>query len=208
MKETFARLLSLTDGENTIPSPGLYFSHPPTLETPRLILRRLRMKDAKDIFRYASDERVARYVLWEPHRSLSDTRAYIRYVRQLYRNALPSSWAIELKESGAVIGTIGFMWYSSENRSAEVGYSLSAEYWNRGLMTEALSRLIASAFDDLGINRLEAQYDIRNPASGRVMEKCGMREEGILRSRIFSKNEYVDVALCSVLASDRNGNQR
>ena len=183
-------------------SPEAYFHNPPTLETPRLLLRKMRMRDAQDVFRWSSDEQVARYVFWTPHHSLSETRSYIRALRRLYRNALPASWAIEWKQTHQVIGTIGFMSWVPEWKSAEVGYSLSREFWNRGIMSEALARVIRSGFDDLKLNRIEAQFDLRNAASGRVMEKCGMRREGVLRQRIYNKGEFVDVAVYAVLASD------
>lgn len=183
--------------------PGDWFSSLPILETDHLILRKLRLRDAADIYSWSSDPKVARYVLWDAHRSISDSREYIRYVRRLYRSGLPSSWGIELKETGHIIGTIGLMWYSDINSSAEVGYSLSAEYWNHGYMTEALLKVLDFCFDDLKLNRIEAQFDIRNSASGRVMEKCGLRQEGILRARIRNKNEFIDVALFAILAEDR-----
>ncbi len=179
-----------------------YFSRLPLLETPRLILRPFRMRDAGDVFAYASDEEVARFVLWDPHRNVSDTRSSIRGIRKLYRHGLPSSWAIELTAEKKVIGSIGFMWVSPENHSAEIGYSLSRHYWNRGIMTEALSRVLRSAFEDLPLHRIEAQHDVRNPASGRVMEKCGMNKEGLLRDRIRNKKEYVTVALWSIMNPD------
>lgn len=182
--------------------PAAYFASLPVLETGRLVLRPLRRQDARDIFAYAADPEVARYVLWEPHRSLADTRAWIGYVRNQYRRGLPASWAVTLRDSGRVIGTIGFMWYSETNAAAEIGYSFSRSEWNRGFATEALRAVIRSAFAALPLNRLEAQHDLRNPASGRVMEKCGMRKEGVLRQRIRNKGEFVDVALFSVLRSD------
>lgn len=196
----WARHLSGSGGEYLAPS--VYFSSLPVLRTERLILRPLRMADARDIFAYASDPQVARFVLWEPHQSLSDTRGYIRYVRGLYFRGLPSSWAVTLRESGRVIGTVGFMFYSEANNSAEIGYSFARGEWNKGYATEALQAVISSVFSSLPLNRLEAQHDIRNPASGRVMEKCGMRREGILRQRILNKGEYADVALYSLLRSD------
>jgi ribosomal-protein-alanine N-acetyltransferase len=160
------------------------------------------MKDAADIYAYASDEKVARYVLWEPHRSVSETRSCLRGLIRRARAGYPSSWVITLRESGRVIGTIGFIWYSAENSSAEIGYSLSADHWNRGYATQALQAVSAETFRSLPLNRLEAQHDVRNPASGRVMQKSGFRKEGILRSRVFNKGEYVDVALYSLLRSD------
>ena len=69
-------------------------------------------------------------------------------------------------------------------------------------MTEAVSLLIPVLFKRLSLNRIEAQHDVRNPASGRVLEKCGMRKEGVLRSGIINKGETVDVALWAILKSD------
>lgn len=199
-RNRWIRFLSGADGKEL--SPSAYFSSLPVLETNRLVLRPLKRKDAKDIFSFSSDPEVARYVLWEPHRSVADTKAYIRYMLDLYHRGLPCSWAVTLRDSGRVIGTMGFMWYSDANSSAEIGYSFSRSEWNRGYATEALRAVIASAFSALPLNRLEAQHDIRNPASGHVMEKCGMKKEGMLRQRIRNKGELVDVALYAVLRSD------
>ena len=123
-------------------------------------------------------------------------------MRSLSRRGLPSSWAVTLRDSGKVIGTIGFMWYSDVNSAAEIGYSFSKAHWNIGYATEALRAVLRSVFAVRPVNRLEAQHDLRNPASGRVMEKSGMKKEGILRQRIRNKGEYVDVALFAILRSD------
>ena len=200
MKFFWQRMLSFPDAG--VQSPPVFFSCLPLLETQDLVLRRPRMKDAADIYAYAKDEEVARYVLWDPHRSLSETRSCLRDLIRRARAGYPSSWVITLRETGRVIGSIGFIWYSSENRSAEIGYSLSRDYWNRGFATQALRAVSAEAFRSLPLNRLEAQHDLRNPASGKVMEKSGFRQEGVLRSRVFNKGEYVDVALWSLLKSD------
>ncbi len=202
MLDKFLHLLSFPGSIPASSDYGAYFSHLPVLETPSLILRPLRRSDAPDIFAYATDPEVARYVLWDPHTSLRDTRSYIRYIRSLYHSGSPSSWGIELRETGRVIGTIGFMWASGENRSAEVGYSLSRKYWNHGYATEALSAVLDSAFRTLNFHRIEAQRDVRNPASGRVMEKCGLRREGLLRSRLKNKGEFIDVVIYAILRQD------
>ena len=183
-------------------SPPAFFYRLPELETEDLILRKPRMRDAKDIFRYASDPEVARYVLWEPHRSVSETASFVRDLRVRIRAGYPSSWVVTFRETGLVIGTIGFVWYSTDNNAAELGYSFSREYWNHGYATQALRVVIDCLFSSLPLNRLEAQHDVRNPASGRVMQKCGLTQEGILRGRIMNKGEYIDTALYSVLRSD------
>ena len=178
------------------------FSNLPHLHTERLLLRPMQMRDAADMFEYSKDPLVAQHVLWDAHQSIHQTRAYLRYVLRQYKLGAPSSMCIVEKASGKVIGTIGFMWVQPENRSCEVGYSLSRAHWNKGYMTEALEALLEFGFQDLRMNRIEAQHEVDNPASGRVMTKVGMRPEGILRSRLFNKGRYVDVALYAILRAD------
>jgi len=178
------------------------FQRLPTIDTKRLTLRRMTMADADDVFAYSSDPEVSRHVLWDAHRSVHDSRAYLRYILRQYRANEPSSWGIELHSTGRMIGTIGFMWWNREYRSAEVGYSLSRDYWNHGLMTEALRAAIRFGFDEMQLHRIEAQHETANPASGRVMEKVGMRKEGVLRGRLYNKGRYVDVALYAILRGD------
>lgn len=183
-------------------TPADVFARLPLLDTPRLTLRPMTMRDAADIFAYSRDKEVARHVLWDAHRSLADSKEYLRFILRQYREGRPSSYGMVLKETGRLVGTIGFMWLSEENSTVEIGYSLARSQWNRGLTTEALSALIDMAFTYLNIHRIEAQHDVQNPASGRVMLKCGMRREGILRGRVFNKGRFVDVALCAILRED------
>ena len=181
-----------------------FMTYMPELATPRLRIRKLTMRDAQDIYRYSRDPEVARHVLWEAHRSIGDSRAYLRYMLRRYRAHEPASWGIEYAATGQIIGTIGFMWIQQDNASAEVGYSLSHDYWNRGIMTEALGAVIQYGFDELHLNRIEAQHEVTTPASGAVMRKCHMQKEGTLRSRLFNKGHYVDVDLYAILRKDYN----
>ena len=178
------------------------FSHLPTLLTPRLVLRPARMSDAEDMYEYSRDPEVARHVLWDAHTSIHQTRAYLRFLIRQYRNASPATFVIALRGNGKVIGTIGFMWLQTDNRSAEIGYSLSRAYWNQGIMSEALKAVLEFGFTKLGLNRIEAQHEFDNPASGRVMLKAGMRHEGTLRQRVYNKGRYADVELYAILRSD------
>ena len=174
----------------------------PALETERLVLRRIAMRDAKDIFAYSSDPEVARHVLWSAQKDIGEARDYIRYMMKRYRSDQPSSWGIVEKKTDRLVGTIGYMDYSEDNGSVEIGYSLARWLWNCGYMTEALSRVIAYTFEAMDVNRIEAQHELTNPSSGRVMEKCGMRREGVLRQRLYNKGQYVDVALYAILRCD------
>ena len=178
------------------------FGRLPTMLTRRLILRPVRMSDAQDLYEYSRDPEVARHVLWDAHRSIHQTRAYIRYLLRQYRNCAPGTFVIALRETGKVIGTIGFMWIQEENASAEVGYSLGRAYWNQGIMTEALELVLDFGFRRLKLNRIEAQHEVDNPASGAVMRKAGMVREGTLRQRLCNKGKFVDVELYAALRGD------
>lgn len=202
MADRFLRGFALKDSLREPATPGEVFSRLPILHTPRLTLRPLTMRDAQDIYDYSCDREVARHVLWDAHRSVADSRAYLRFILRQYREGMPSSYGIVLKETNRVIGTIGFMWLHEENSTVEVGYSLSRAHWNQGLMTEALQAVIDMAFTRLNLHRIEAQHETVNPASGRVMAKCGMRKEGTLRGRIYNKGKFVDVDLYAILRED------
>jgi len=179
-----------------------FFAHLPDVVTSRLRLRRLTMNDVPDMYEYCSDPEVARHVMWDAHTHISDTRSYLRYVMRQYRGGEPSSWGIEHRQLRKLIGTIGFMWIQREHNSAEVGYSLSRAFWNQGLMTEALIATLDVGFNQLLLNRIEAQHEVANPASGVVMRKAGMSCEGRLRGRLYNKGRYVDVDLYAVLRQD------
>ena len=183
-------------------TPDAFFSRLPVLETPRLMLRKARMSDAADIHCYAQDPEVARHVLWDAHRSIFETRSYVRFLIYQYRSGMPGSWVIVLKESKQVVGTIGYMSFNADNSTVEVGYSLSREHWGKGLMTEALAAVIDETFRTLKLHRIEAMHDAANPASGRVMAKCGMQHEGHMRERICCKGSFRDVEMWAILRKD------
>ena len=183
-------------------APREAFARLPRLETSRLLLRPMVMHDAQDIFDYSRDPEVARYVLWNAHRSVSESRAYLRYILRQYREGQPSSWGIVLKATGRVVGTIGYMTYVEENSTVEVGYSLARQLWNQGLITEELNAVLGFSFERMRIHRVEAQHDAANPASGHVMRKCGMLHEGRLRGRVYNKGRFVDVELYAMVRED------
>ena len=179
-------------------SPAEFFADLPVLRTERLVLRPVTMHDAKDIFAYAHDPDVARFVLWDAHRTLKDSKRYVRYLRSQYRWGIPSSYGIEHTASGHLIGTIGFMNWSEEHQTAEIGYSLGRNWWNQGFMTEAVRAVLYLSFEMMALHRIEAMHDTENLASGCVMAKCGMRHEGTLTGRVWNKGEWRDVQLWAI----------
>ena len=197
---SFLRWLTMPAAEPDTPQD--FFSRLPVIETERLILRKLTMRDASDMFRYCQDKEVARHVLWEAHTSILETRAYIRYNLYQYRSGEPASWGIVLRETNRVVGTIGYMSYNADNSTVEIGYSLAREQWGKGLMTEALLAVIGETFRTLKVHRIEAMHFTDNPASGRVMEKCGLIHEGHMRERICCKGVFRDVEMWGILRKD------
>ncbi len=179
-----------------------YFAAMPMLTTARLVLRPGQARDAESLFRCTGDPEVARYVLWTPHRSVAECRSHIRYLNRKARGGEPSSWVIALRDTGRAIGTIGFTSYADETRTAEVGYSIARDQWNRGIATEALSALLSLCFERMKLHRVEALHDVENPASGHVMQHCGMRYEGTLRQKVFNKGQWRDVCLWAMLDTD------
>ena len=202
MAERFSFLRWLTMPAADPDTPQDFFSRLPVIETERLILRKLTMRDASDMFRYCQDKEVARHVLWEAHTSILETRAYIRYNLYQYRSGEPASWCIVLRETNRVVGTIGYMSYNADNSTVEIGYSLAREQWGKGLMTEALLAVIGETFRTLKVHRIEAMHFTDNPASGRVMEKCGLIHEGHMRERICCKGVFRDVEMWGILRKD------
>ncbi len=174
----------------------------PELHTPRLLLRRLRMEDAGDIFAYASDPQVTPYLIWETHRSLEDTCEFLTRTLQNYRNGGLPVWAIEHRGHKKVIGTCGFAAIAFAHARGEVGYVIGRPYWRQGFMTEALRAVLAYCFDVLQLNRVEARCDVDNTASWRTMEKAGMKFEGILRQYALVKGSFRDVKCYSILKNE------
>ena len=171
------------------------FHAPPEIATQRLLLRRLMYSDIKAFYHYASNEKVAQHVLWEAHRSLTDTFFTIQGHRFAYRHRLPCSWALVLQETGDLIGTIGFSDYSPEHKRGELGYSLAEEQWGKGFATEALTALTDFLWNETDVLRLQAIVEADNPASIRVLEKSGFQAEGTMQSYVINKGKPSDVIL-------------
>ena len=176
------------------------FADLPELETQRLLLRRMRLDDARAMFAYASDPEVTRYVLWDTHASVEDSEAFLRFAVEGYRAGDFGGWGVVLKDSGEFVGTCGLdAGYAPEHARAEIGYVLAREHWGRGLAPEAVRAVIRFGFGRLGLNRLEARCIAENTASARVMQKAGMTREGTLREREHIKGQFRDMELYSIL---------
>ncbi len=179
-----------------------YFRDPPEIVTDRLILRRMKKTDYRDMYEYACNPEVTRYLTWEPHPNPTYTIRYLAYVATRYRAGEFFDWAVTLKDSGKMIGTCGFTSFSYPHNVGEIGYVLNPDYWGRGIAAEAVRAVMRFGFFTLNLHRIEAKYMVGNDRSRRVMEKAGMVFEGIQRESMYIRDSYRDIGICAILFSD------
>ncbi len=178
-----------------------------TIESDRLILRRFNIEDAEDmLINWASDTEVTKYLSWEPHKSIDITNQVISVWIDDYEKDHTYNWCIVLKSTGKVIGHISVVQLNNLHETCEIGYCLGRAFWNNGIMTEALQSVIRFLFEEVGMNRIQAKHDLDNPSSGKVMEKVGMKHEGLLRqSRKRKDGTYGSTNIYSILRDEING---
>jgi [ribosomal protein S5]-alanine N-acetyltransferase len=171
----------------------------PTLSTERLTLRPFIADDAFDVERLAGRREIADTTLNIPHPYPHGGAAdWIRAHGPAWNDGSSATFAIAGGKKGALVGAIGLM-IKAEHRRAELGYWIALDCWNRGYATEASQRLIDFGFDVLSLHRIEARHFLRNPASGRVMQKLGMKHEGVERDWAFKWDRFEALAVYSIL---------
>lgn len=155
----------------------------PTITTKRLILRALIRQDAQDIYDYAKDPRVGPSAGWKPHESIEETYRFIDYSIKKKDYGQPGIFAIILKETGHVIGTIEI--HSYRQFKGEIGFVLHPDYWNKGYTTEAAQAVIIYGMEELQLKRLAYCHFPENDVSRRVCEKLEFVFEGVLRDKFL-----------------------
>jgi RimJ/RimL family protein N-acetyltransferase len=172
----------------------------PTLTTARLVLRPLAPADAGAIERHASRFEIAGTTVNIPHPyPPGGAAAFIAAQQEAWRQDRGATWAVT--RDGELIGLIGSPLSVRAHARARLGYWIAHEEWGRGYATEAARAFVTWAFAD-GWHRIEADHLSRNPASGRVMQKIGMRHEGHLRAYYRRFDRWEDVELYALLAGD------
>jgi ribosomal-protein-alanine N-acetyltransferase len=176
---------------------------PPVLETPRLRLRPFEAADAPALFEIASNPTVTRFTTWDAHRTVDDSRTFINdYAGVRYLEGVPDPLAILLKQDGRLIGAAGGRWESEPNRCMEFGYWLGEPFWGRGLATEAARAFVAHLFAAYPVERVQAHFIEGNAASGRVLEKVGLKFEGVRRRALFQRGRFWDIHCYAALRDE------
>lgn len=176
-----------------------------TLVTKRLTLRRFVVEDAGAMYaNWASEEAVTRYLTWPAHESPAVSRQLLEDWTERYDRPDFYQWAIVLRANGDdPIGSISVVSHDDRTGKAHIGYCIGSRWWHQGITSEALGAVLDFLFDAVGMLRVESRHDPRNPHSGMVMKKCGMRYEGTHRQSDWNNQGICDASWYGLLASER-----
>lgn len=142
----------------------------------RIALEQFTIEDAALMFKnWANDPAVTRYMTWFAHKNIQETEAVISLWVNNYAKPNFYQWAIVLRKIDEPIGSIGVVEQDEESRCCEIGYCIGKSFWHQGYTSEALREVVKFLFEQVGYQKIIARHDTRNPHSGDVMRKCGMR---------------------------------
>jgi ribosomal-protein-alanine N-acetyltransferase len=176
----------------------------PTLVTARMLLRPFDMADGPAVRCLAGTREIADTTLNIPHpyeEGMAD--AWIATHQEKFDKGELVNFAIVLAATGELVGAIGLV-LSARHKRGELGYWIGRPYWGRGYCTEAAGAVVRFGFMGLGLARIHASHMARNPASGRVMQKIGMKYEGTQRRHIFKWDRFEDLMLYGLLRSEHD----
>lgn len=174
----------------------------PIIETERLILREVTLKDAEDMLTYLSDPDVVKHMGLEPYQTVEDVQSEIQWYQSIVKEGSGVRWGITLRNSGKVIGSCGFLNRASKHFRAEVGFELSKQYWGKGIASEALEAVVKFGFKHMELERIEALIEPGNTSSQKLVEKTGFVKEGLLRHYEYTCGKFDDLLIYSILKGD------
>lgn len=170
------------------------------METDRLILRKFSLDDAEEMFKnWCTDSSVNKFLGWELHKNVNETKDIInKWIKEYEDGAF--NWVIELKDTHELIGSMTVIDIHEKDLNAEIGYCSGPKFWGKGYSTEALKKVLDFLFNEVGLHLVEAYHIVENVGSGKVLEKAGMKREGILRERQYIKSlgKYSDWVVYSI----------
>jgi ribosomal-protein-alanine N-acetyltransferase len=172
------------------------------LRTERLILRPFELSDAKIVQQKAGDKAIAETTVNIPH-PYPDGLAeeWISTHQPKFESGELINYAITLEKTGELIGAVGLVVNKRFNH-AELGFWIDKDFWGKGYATEAARAVMDYGFNKFGLHKIFAHHMTKNPASGKVMKKLGMHEEGSLRQHVLRSDKCEDVVLYGVLKDD------
>ncbi len=175
--------------------PELNFDPFPVLETKRLILRKISMNDAEDMFHLRTNEDAMKYINKPKLTSIDDAKEIIKKMNDPDR----IQWGITLKNKNKIIGTIGYHRIEKEHYRAEIGYMLHPQYWNTGLMSEAIAKVINYGFNEMKLHSMEAIINPGNTISRKILQKFYFIKEAYFKENFFFEGEFYDSEVYSLV---------
>jgi ribosomal-protein-alanine N-acetyltransferase len=179
-----------------------YFRNFPVLETERLILRKIELKDAKDIQAIRSNPQVMTFMDSHAHETVEDSENFIAEGLEIFGSKKGLFWGLVEKASGKFIGDFAFWKIDRKNCRAEIGYTLRPEFWGKGYMKEAMSRILDFGFRKLNLHSIEANINPKNVNSRGLLLKMGFRKEAYFRENFYYDGKFLDSEIYSLLERD------
>lgn len=175
----------------------------PTLDTERLMLRKLNYDDKDMIFNYLSNDEVTKYMNIDSLKESFEAEDIIDLTNSLYGKNEAIRWGIFSKESNAIIGACGYSrGLRKQDSVGEIFFELSKEFWGKGYMEEALEAIIQYGFEKLNLHRIEAYARLENIYSLCLLNRVGFRLEGVIREHVYYNGKYWDEFLVSLLIGE------
>jgi len=171
----------------------------PVIETERVLLDRLNNKDVQEVFELRSNPEIMKFIPRPLAKNHEDALEHIKIINDKIDDNTGINWSIRLKGNTKLLGIIGFYRLQPENYRAEIGYMLSPDYHGKGIIPEAVNRLIKFGFEDLKLHSIEAVIDPENYASEKVLQKCGFVKEAHLKESEFWEGKFLDKVIYSLL---------
>ena len=187
---------------------NLHFIHFPKLESKRLVFRQFTLLDSNDIYEMRTSDQIMNYMDSDYHESVSKSKEFINQNIDRYTNKQGIFWAIINKESNEFIGDFAFWNIDKKNARGEIGYSLKANFWGKGFMSETMSTIVEFGFNELNLHSIEANINPSNNASRKLLLNSGFKKEAYFRENYFHDGKYLDSEIYSLLAKDLDSNKK
>lgn len=190
---------------------NIQFPNQVQLESSRLILRKIEIQDAVELFALRSNPVIMKYIDRPPLMDVEEAVALIQKMQNDFLNNQGINWAITLKPSDALVGSIGFWRIDKENHRTEIGYMLQSKHQGKGIMSEAMDMAILFAFENMKVHSIEANTNPQNEASIQLLTSKGFEQEAYFKEHYYFDGKFLDSAIFSLLERNfklsRNSNR-
>lgn len=181
------------------------FTHFPVLETERLLLREITPSDVSALLTHFGNSEVVRFIQMQPIKTIEQANEWLKWMGGFFAAKDGLRWGIVEREGEQFVGSAGLHRWDREAHVAELGCDIAYPFWGQGYGQEAMRRIIEFGWEQMKLNRIEADVVKGNIRSIHVLEKLGFRKEGMLRQRVLKGGKYYDVYLFGLLRKEYAG---